>query len=872
MQRSCIELELMNRRLPLGSNEDSSRLILSFSSGIHSRNRFFNIRLFHGITLKLLFTLIVIVVVIAFTLPTFSGVLNEELFPSHGSISFREASESEECSWLTGNENERLKELKRILASVRRDLLSAARQLESVNLEYESILKQLTDKRSELKSIQLEIDEAILLQKELRDRNNVRVFLPLAPPIRDASLDLRTFPKGSSLQTAFDFSRCSIAVAFKVYIYDLQITKTNHSALARAFVHEFEKRSSEVTNSATNACLFVGIVDQHTNFASLPHFHTLGNNHLLINVGSKPLKNVSNAIVVSSVFSESTFRNDFDIALHLNVSEYDPNEWERLPQLLPYLRKYLLSYLGIPPSGLFDLHEQLSAIVQSTQRSGDEALFELNCTSNQQPLALCYDEDYRGAILDDSMFVLIFESESIFDSSSEFQQRLIEALWHGSIPIIVSLNAIFPFADCIDWRLATYRIAPQRLPELHFILRSFSAADVLEMRRKGRFLLENYLANTKVVISTLLTAQRQRIGIPASDRVASPSKPLFGSSSFVSPHLTTPGPPHFEEEYLGPREAPHNSPSYTHNFTSQQLYANYLWNEFGASSGVSLEYLTVEPPFPSQFEFSDGANFGFRPIHPGSGVEFSAAIGGNRPREQFTVLMLTYRRDSVLYASLERLNNLPYLNKVIVVWNNPDEPQSDRAWPRLHVPVHFIKAERNSLNNRFIPYDQIETEAVLSLDDDIDLKQHEIIFAFRVWREQRSKVVGFPARHHARYELSSQMILQAYMYLYTYRLPAVIRSKVDELMNCEDLAMNFLVAHITRQPPLKTTSKWTLRCPTCSEMLSQDSSHFQERHECIRFFSKVFGYNPLLFSQFRVDSVLFKTRLPPNHQKCFRYV
>ncbi|KHJ79792.1 EXTL2, alpha-1,4-N-acetylhexosaminyltransferase, partial [Oesophagostomum dentatum] len=93
-------------------------------------------------------------------------------------------------------------------------------------------------------------------------------------------------------------------------------------------------------------------------------------------------------------------------------------------------------------------------------------------------------------------------------------------------------------------------------------------------------------------------------------------------------------------------------------------------------------------------------------------------------------VLLTYNRDAVLAASLERLHRLPYLNKVIVIWNNVDrEPLG--AWPRLHVPVEFIKVARNSLNNRFVPWDRITTEAVLSLDDDIDLKQHEIIFAFR---------------------------------------------------------------------------------------------------------------------------------------------
>jgi hypothetical protein len=35
------------------------------------------------------------------------------------------------------------------------------------------------------------------------------------------------------------------------------------------------------------------------------------------------------------------------------------------------------------------------------------------------------------------------------------------------------------------------------------------------------------------------------------------------------------------------------------------------------------------------------------------------------------------------------------------------------------------------LNNRFLPYDVIETEAVLSVDDDAHLRHDEIIFGFR---------------------------------------------------------------------------------------------------------------------------------------------
>ena len=39
---------------------------------------------------------------------------------------------------------------------------------------------------------------------------------------------------------------------------------------------------------------------------------------------------------------------------------------------------------------------------------------------------------------------------------------------------------------------------------------------------------------------------------------------------------------------------------------------------------------------------------------------------------------------------------------------------------------------KNSLNNRFLPFDAIQTEAILSLDDDVHLRRDEIIFGFRL--------------------------------------------------------------------------------------------------------------------------------------------
>ena len=84
-------------------------------------------------------------------------------------------------------------------------------------------------------------------------------------------------------------------------------------------------------------------------------------------------------------------------------------------------------------------------------------------------------------------------------------------------------------------------------------------------------------------------------------------------------------------------------------------------------------------------------------------------------------------------------------------------------------------------------------------------------------------------------------------------------------MNCEDIAMNFLVSDITGKPPLKVGIKRTFVGPG---LWNQDGDHFRERDDCINFFSRVYGYTPLMYSQFRADSVLYKTRVPRD-AKCY---
>lgn len=62
------------------------------------------------------------------------------------------------------------------------------------------------------------------------------------------------------------------------------------------------------------------------------------------------------------------------------------------------------------------------------------------------------------------------------------------------------------------------------------------------------------------------------------------------------------------------------------------------------------------------------------------------------------------------------------------------------SWYRLivfvFISLQVIQTSQNRLSNRFYPHPEIETECVLSLDDDITmLTTDEIEFGYQVWRE-----------------------------------------------------------------------------------------------------------------------------------------
>ncbi|XP_027720614.1 exostosin-like 1 isoform X3 [Vombatus ursinus] len=202
-------------------------------------------------------------------------------------------------------------------------------------------------------------------------------------------------------------------------------------------------------------------------------------------------------------------------------------------------------------------------------------------------------------------------------------------------------------------------------------------------------------------------------------------------------------------------------------------------------------------------------------------------------------------------------------------------------------PVKLIQEVAGSQHcaqksDRFFPYSAISTDAILSLDAHSALSTSEVNFAFVVWQSFPERIVGFQTRSHFWDETKGSwgytdqrpnefsVVLTAaafyhryYHNLFTHSLPAPLRDLVDELSACEDILMNFLVAEVTKLPPIKVPQRKQLQ-----EVLSpQHPRAEQQLKNCINRFASWFGRMPLVHSQLRLDPVLFKDQVSVLRKK-----
>ncbi|KAI7798390.1 exostosin-1b, partial [Triplophysa rosa] len=231
---------------------------------------------------------------------------------------------------------------------------------------------------------------------------------------------------------------------------------------------------------------------------------------------------------------------------------------------------------------------------------------------------------------------------------------------------------------------------------------------------------------------------------------------------------------------------------------------------------------------------------------------------GIKPNPKFTAVIhavtpLVSQSQPILKL-LASVAKSQYCSQIIVLWNCDKSLPAKHRWPATSVPIIVIEGE------------------------------NKVDFAFTVWQSFPERIVGYPARSHfwdnnkerwgytSKWTNDYSMVLTGaaiyhryYHFLYTHFLPNSLKSMVDQLANCEDILMNFLVSAVTKLPPIKVTQKKqykeTMMGQSSRASRWADPDHFAQRQTCMNKFASWFGGMPLVHSQMRLDPVLFKDQV-----------
>uniref|UniRef100_A0A0N5BY11 Glyco_transf_64 domain-containing protein n=1 Tax=Strongyloides papillosus TaxID=174720 RepID=A0A0N5BY11_STREA len=327
-----------------------------------------------------------------------------------------------------------------------------------------------------------------------------------------------------------------------------------------------------------------------------------------------------------------------------------------------------------------------------------------------------------------------------------------------------------------------------------------------------------------------------------------------------------------DADYLNPQYF-HNHPLSNYEMEEKIMYGEKLlsWN-FKVSTSIAYNILTfLEKRYTG--DVTD-KNIEADNLYSEDKEMFERERLKSLVVNKFTVTMITYRRINGLNYSLAQFNNNKNVDKIVVIWNDPDLSKLPKKteWNKSVAPVFFVKAAHNTLHNKFLPYDIIKTEAILILDDDQKLTRPLLTNLFDLWEYNRDVLVGYNRRltggkNNSEYISSDvktfDLILTSlsflnkkYLYYYTYSFSSKFKKEIDKLMNCEDIAMNYLVAMLSNKPNVALTIGNDLSsCDNCSASgLSTKSNHYKIRSKCVYELNNLFGVNPMIKNKFFVNT------------------
>ncbi|KAM9309899.1 exostosin-1b-like [Pholidichthys leucotaenia] len=648
---------------------------------------------------------------------------------------------------------------------------------------------------------------------------------------RDANSGLYA-GKRCRMESCFDFSLCE-RNGFKVYVYPQQ--KGEKLSESYQNILSSIEGSRFYTSDPGQACLFVLSLDTLDRDQLSPQYvHNLrakiqslplwngGRNHIIFNLYSGTWPDYTEdlgfdiglAMLAKASISTENFRPKFDVSIPLFSKDHPRTGGERgylKRNTIPPYRKYMLVFKGKryltgigsdTRNALYHVHNSEDVVLLTTCKHGKDWQKHKDARCDKDNTE--YDKyDYRE-MLYNSTFCLVPRGRRL----GSF--RFLEALQAACVPVMLSNGWELPFSEVIDWNTAAVIGDERLLLQIPSTVRSIHQDKILSLRQQTQFLWEAYFNSVEKIVLTTL-------------------------------------------ELIQDRVLQHTSRS------------SLMWNSLPGGLFTLPQYSTHLRDFPFYY-----AKLGIKP-----NPKFTAII--------HVVTPLVSQSQPVMKL-LVAVAKSQYCAQVTVLWNCDKPLPAKHRWPATSVPVIVIEGERKVISSRFLPYNTIPTDAVLSLDEDTVLSTTEVDFAFTVWQSFPDRIVGYPARSHfwdgnkeqwgytSKWTNDYSMVLTGaaiyhkyYHYLYTTYLPASLKNMVDQMSNCEDILMNFLVSSVSKLPPIKVTQKKqykeTMMGQSSRASRWADPDHFAQRQTCMNKFANWFGTMPLVHSQMRLDPVLFKDQV-----------
>jgi hypothetical protein len=281
----------------------------------------------------------------------------------------------------------------------------------------------------------------------------------------------------------------------------------------------------------------------------------------------------------------------------------------------------------------------------------------------------------------------------------------------------------------------------------------------------------------------------------------------------------------------------------------------------------------------------------------------------NEEEEGFTILLNTFKRRDLLRRSLRHYakckdSGRATVKEIRVVWSEqvsvPSAREGDDEKAYFLDRPEFVRYDKHvgstSIQNRFEKIDDLKTEAVFHVDDDVRIPCGKLQKGFREWQRNREGLVGYFGRMHKlenrnggvdgtckmryawndvelfftsakRYSIAltkAAFSHAKYLELYSSEhLPDGVREYIDARKNCEDIAMQMLVSSVVSEKnkredgSLKRKKGRDRAAVTVSsgwmhyvagkidsvfvDGISSGQGHHDERSGCVTDFSRMFG-------------------------------